>query len=140
MFANSFLQSFLQSCGLANFLQGINRSIIWRLNHGVSKRLQLLEVGVQRSFVPREEFLGRPLQLKIQIVTLHRFLFQIEHIFLIVYFLFHCPLLLIINIRSLISSTSEFSSKSLINASVKTSSADLTYNSISIKFLTFFPE
>ena len=60
MFANSFLQSFLQSCGLANFLQGINRSIIWRLNHGVSKRLQLLEVGVQRSFVPREEFLGRP--------------------------------------------------------------------------------
>ena len=63
MFANSFLQSFLQSCGLANFLQGINRSIIWRLNHGVSKRLQLLEVGVQRSFVPREEFLGRPLLL-----------------------------------------------------------------------------
>ena len=27
---------------------------------GVSKRLQILEVGVQRSFVPREEFLGRP--------------------------------------------------------------------------------
>ena len=50
----------LQTCWIANFLPGINRSIDWWLNYQVSKRRQLLNLVVQQSFVPREEFLGRP--------------------------------------------------------------------------------
>ena len=51
----------LQTCWIANFSPGINRSIDWWLNYQVSKRRQLLDLVLQQSFVPREEFLGRPL-------------------------------------------------------------------------------